>query len=293
MERFIGETLRSVAAQTHEDYEVIVIDDGSTDRTMEVVREVAGQGGLRNLRTIAGEQRGVSAARNAGLQQAAGEYVVFLDGDDLLERTALERFEAALSGNRAPAALGRIQRVDLAGRAMPSPDNRSLMPQRHQLEALLRKNFVVNGGALAIRTENAAAAGGYDTGLRYGEDWEFWCRLALQGDFAVVDGAPVLSYRQVPSGANVQAQGSAFALSLPCLQRILQNPAMRDRYGLRLHWLIRQRQIDIFWSGVRGQLQLGNRFRGIATGLLGMMLYPDTILRPKLALRFMRSLDRR
>lgn len=290
MAAFVEETLQSLVAQTTRDFETIVVDDGSTDATMGIVCNVGKD--LPILHTLGGPQRGVSAARNAGLAAAAGRNVVFLDGDDLLAPCALERFQSELDTSDAPAVLGGIVRISADGAALPSPDNRTLAPKRGQLRALLKKNFVVNGGALAIRTAAARAAGGYDTTLKYGEDWEFWCRLALQGEFALLGGGPVLSYRQVASGANVRAQGNAFALGMPCILALRRNPEMRKRFGPRLAWLLRQRQIDIFWSGVRGQFQFGHRLRGGLMSFAGLLFYPDSILRPQLAVRFVKSLRR-
>ena len=94
--RLIGETLRSVAAQTYPNIETVVIDDGSTDDTQAVIAGFP----VMSLRT---DGVGAAAARNAGLDAASGDFVMFLDSDDLLEPDAIE----ALISTQADVAIGR------------------------------------------------------------------------------------------------------------------------------------------------------------------------------------------
>jgi glycosyltransferase involved in cell wall biosynthesis len=289
--RFVGATLESLRAQTQGAFEAIVIDDGSTDATAEIVGRAAADD--PRIRLIPGAAKGVSLARNAGMAAARADTVLFLDADDLLRPDALARFLDALAARpEAVAALGGVARVSEDGRALPGADNRDLARGDDQLAALLRKNYVVNGGALAIRRARAVEAGGYDPALAYGEDWEFWCRLLALGPLEVLPGAPVLDYRQISSGANYRARGSALALGIPCLRRVAGNPTLRARYGARLGRLLRARRIDIFWSGVRSEYQFGHRARALLLAAAGLALYPDTLARPGLALRFVRSIAR-
>lgn len=77
-EHYIASTLRSVLAQTYPDYEVIVVDDGSTDHSLQACKEVRSD----KIRVVQQVNQGVSAARNKGIELAAGEYICFLDADD-------------------------------------------------------------------------------------------------------------------------------------------------------------------------------------------------------------------
>ncbi|MEM9232252.1 MAG: glycosyltransferase family A protein [Pseudomonadota bacterium] len=285
---YIGQTLTSLAAQQVA-FEAIVINDGSSDTTAEVVAAHSAKDPRFTL--IEGPAKGVSAARNAGFEQTSAPWVLYLDADDLLTADALGRF-IDTAENAPVAALGGVSRISEDGSALPGDSNLDLVPQRDHLSALLRKNFVVNGGALLIRRSVIEEVGGYDTSLAYGEDWEFWCRLAERGDFATVPGGAVLLYRQLPGGANYQARGSVFARNVPCLRKIADNPSMRARLGGRLSSILRARQIDIFWSGVRSEFQFGTRARALTIALGGLFLYPDSVARPKLALRFLRSILR-
>lgn len=289
--RFVGATLESLLRQRAGDFEAIVIDDGSTDDTAEIVRRASASDA--RIRLIAGPAKGVSAARNAGFAEARGRIVLFLDADDLLHSDALGRFAETLdAAPDAVAALAGVSRIAEDGAPLPANDNRALAAGPDPLAQLLRKNFIVNGGALAIRRSAVEATGGYDPGLVYGEDWEFWCRVLELGPLAIVPGAPLLDYRQIASGANYRSRGSLFALKVPCLSAIASRPSLRARYGRRLGRLLRQRRIDIFWSGVRSEFQFGSRLKALALGATGLVLFPDSFARPELALRFARSLKR-
>lgn len=95
-ERYLGECLASVLAQSMGDFEVLVIDDGSTDGSLAVAREAAKTDD--RVRVFHQENRGVCAARNRGLEEARGEFVTFVDGDDLLMPDALEQMLGASAG---------------------------------------------------------------------------------------------------------------------------------------------------------------------------------------------------
>ncbi|MBO9445912.1 glycosyltransferase [Ruegeria sp. R14_0] len=291
MERFIAETLDSVCRQSAPSFEVICLDDGSTDSTREIIEGFVRRDARFSVRS--GPAKGVSAARNLGLSLAQAPLVLFLDADDLLHPDALRLYSQALSSSGAVAALSGVQRISIQGDEMRGTDNRLLVPEQDQLAALLRKNFVVNGGALALRTDVARQVGGYDTSLTNGEDWEFWCRAALIGPFHVMEGPALLYYRQVASGANFKTRAPAFARRVASIEKVAANPAMQQRFGPKLRRLLRARQIDVFWSGVRNQYQYGRKPRALFEGVCGMFMYPDSVLRPKLIWRFMRSLDRR
>lgn len=288
-EKFLPETLRSLANQTFDDFEVIVVDDGSTDGTAALAQ------GEKSypISLLTGPAKGVSAARNFGLKHAKGAWIVFLDADDLLVENGLARFAQTLSENpKAVCALAGIARIAEDGSALPSDDNRDLARVDDPMAVLLRKNFIVNGAALAIRRDALAQSGGFDETLTYGEDWELWCRILSLGPMVIVEGDRLVAYRQVGSGANYKAREDAFARNVACLDRIAVNPTLRAQYGRSLDKAMRARRIDVFWSGVRSELQFGTKWRAVLLGLGGLCLYPDTALRPSLAMRFVRSMRR-
>ncbi len=259
----IGETIASLLAQSHSDWAMVVVDDGSTDATTCAV------GGLPDprIRLIRQENAGVAAARNRGLAalDAGCGAVLFLDGDDILAPDALARLAAAL--DRAPeavAAYGAYAYVtEDAARVTetrPGP-----FPAGDILEILLVRNLFANGGHLLIRREVIAAAGMFRAGIAYGEDWEYWIRIALQGPFAVVPGAtPLLLVRQRAAGAyrRMAADPAMFA---PCMAAIFGNPALAGRFGAAGLARIRRRtEAENAWIVGREMLRHGSGRAGLA-----------------------------
>ena len=106
-QQYISETLDSLDAQTLRDVEVLVVDDGSTDDTAEVVLAYAETHPF--VRLVRQENSGVSSARNHGLREAGGKYILFLDSDDTLTPSSLRSFVDALEDTGADAAIGRLQ----------------------------------------------------------------------------------------------------------------------------------------------------------------------------------------
>jgi len=107
-EKYIAETLKSLQAQSFKDFEVIIVNDGSTDNTQKIIDSFDDD----RIKSVVQENAGVSAARNRGIKEATGEYVCFLDADDLYEKNSLEGFYNCAKENDADLVLGRIKRFD-------------------------------------------------------------------------------------------------------------------------------------------------------------------------------------
>ena len=179
--RFLGEAIESALAQTHPRLEVLVVDDGSTDDS----RDVAARYSVRLLEQ---ENAGVARARNRGANEARGELVVFLDADDVLEPSFVERCWSALATAPADVAYAYTQ-MQLFG------DEDAVFASRefHGPE-LLRNNFVPV--TCLLRRDVFLAAGGFDPRFRAYEDWELWLRLFARGHRGVLVPEPLLRYRR-------------------------------------------------------------------------------------------------
>jgi hypothetical protein len=226
--RFVGECLASVRAQTLTDWECIVVDDGSTDGTAERVREEADP----RVRLIVQPNRGVSAARNAGLAAAQGEYALFLDADDFLHREALERLSGALQAHRqAVAAYGTAWVIFEDGRPYPQkPLQRRAFRSGDLLAELLAGETFLLVGTTLVRSGAARAETGFRTDLRLSEDWEFWCRIAARGEFRFIGAEPEVSYLRMRSASASRVLAPAWENHLRSVEAVLRNPALSSRF---------------------------------------------------------------
>jgi glycosyltransferase involved in cell wall biosynthesis len=180
--RLLVETLDSVCAQTCRDYEIIVVDDGSGDDTRQLVTTYSDQLVYHRI-----DHAGVSAARNAGLDLACGEYVAFLDSDDLWEPRFLERMMDAL--DTAPEA--GFGYCDYATFSARGTEQAAYLPPRQKVNgsifSLLLETDFLSTGTLLIRRACFAWAGGFDLTLAVAQDWDLWLRLARACNAVYVD----------------------------------------------------------------------------------------------------------
>jgi glycosyltransferase involved in cell wall biosynthesis len=193
--RFLAAAVESALAQTHRDTEVVVVDDGSDDETDEVARSFGSR-----IRHLAQENAGVAAARNAGLAVATGELCLFLDADDLLLPTAVERLARAADGaGDRLCVMGYRTFVD-------SPDETTFAsalppPGATAFPHLVHDNFGPPHVFLAP-TAMLRAIGGFDPAFRGCEDWHCWLRLAIAGARVVAVPEIGALYRDTPGSAS-------------------------------------------------------------------------------------------
>lgn len=243
-EAFVGEAIESVLRQSVSDWELIVVDDGSTDATAGVVDGFTDP----RIHLIRQENAGVSVARNRGIAVAHGAYLAFLDADDRLRRTALERLSAGFEG--APnvcVAYGNASLIDVSGESF-GPDTRpvfGLRPSGYVLPELLARNLI-SIGALLVRARCLADCGGFRVGIRMGQDWEMWCRLATLGDFQFIGHEPVMEYRIRPDSVS-RVAGSSVKEHLPEIDAVFTNPQITRLFTKReLNRLRRKRESDAY-----------------------------------------------
>jgi glycosyltransferase involved in cell wall biosynthesis len=199
-EATIDETLRSVRAQTHARLEIIVVDDGSRDCTIDAVFAHAAVDPRVSVMRQA--NAGVAAARNLGWRSATADLIAFVDADDLWAPAKIARQLEALDagGGRAGLAYTWYARID------PDSHVTSLThrpnAQGQVLQDIFRGNFIGNGSAALIRRAVLEEVGGFDPGLRAQgaqgcEDFSIYFRIAERHDFALV-AEPLTGYRTLP-----------------------------------------------------------------------------------------------
>jgi glycosyltransferase involved in cell wall biosynthesis len=250
---YIGATIRSVLAQTHQDWTMTIVDDGSTDDTGAIAAEFNDP----RIRVIRQCNAGVSAARNRGLAETHAEAVSFLDADDCLSPDALALLAAALDADPAAiAAVGPYTRVPGARRIRPPASGDLLRP-------LLIQNLFANGGHLLIRRSALDRAGTFLTNLHYGEDWEYWIRLATLGSFAATRSrAPLLFVRERHGGAylDMATRPESF---VPCMDSIFRSSVLSAHFGAVTLGRIRGRaEAENDWIIGRELIRHGRRTEG-------------------------------
>jgi glycosyltransferase involved in cell wall biosynthesis len=175
-EQYIGAALDSVVRQTWSDWEVVVVDDGSTDDTKAVVQRYSDP-----VRYVYQENRGQPPARNRGIRAARGEYIAFLDADDLWHPEKLARQMSRLKAN--PSAKWCYSDAfffeSASGQVLHAVSQRQSLQEGDIFQALLLGNFILSPTPV-VHHEVFEAVGHFneDPALRNGEDWAMWLRIA-------------------------------------------------------------------------------------------------------------------
>jgi glycosyltransferase involved in cell wall biosynthesis len=174
--KYVGETVDSVLGQTFHDFEYLVVDDGSMDNSLDIMKVHVRDD--PRFRLIQGEHRGTSAARNTGIREAKGEYIAFLDGDDRWHPKFLEQQLRLIQS--LPPDVGVVfcrSRIVL--------ENGTLVFFQWQRagrydfdDMLVNSNPARNTSSLLIRKSCFADVGVFDEELRYCEDLDMWLRIA-------------------------------------------------------------------------------------------------------------------
>ncbi len=190
---YVGQTVRSVFAQSFCDYEVIVVDDGSTDNTKEVL---AAFGNAPNFRYHYQPNSGRSTARNQGFTLAQGDFILFLDSDDLLFPEALTQLYGAAQSSGAGMIVGQVQFANeqLEKLWLLKPSRETCLKGRLTYPSLITGRFVLLPGAVLLRRECVQKLAGFDRTLEPCEDYDFYLRVALVCELNCIE-AKVLQYR--------------------------------------------------------------------------------------------------
>jgi glycosyltransferase involved in cell wall biosynthesis len=255
-EQWIRRAIDSVLDQSNSNWSMVIVDDGSSDATAEIAGAITDQ----RVRLVRQANGGVSAARNRGMNEVLHgcvDALIFLDADDWLAPDAFARLSAVLeSSPGSVGAVGAALHVDTGHHHVP--------PSGDILERFLA--FPRFGtGAVLLRLSAVQAAGGFDSRLTFGEDWEFLVRIALQGSFVTTeDDAPVLFHQPNPGGLFRRHSGDPAAYA-PCMQTVFGNPALLARLGRsRLDKLRRRADANNAWAIGRELIRDGRPCEGKA-----------------------------
>jgi len=215
----IGRALASIAAQTIPPREVIVVDDGSDDDSVERVKAMAGRMGPVRLRLFTQPNRGAGAARNRAVAVAAGTWLAFLDADDEWLPAKLERSLAeTVADGLVMSSHNLLNVAPDGGESYNDSRARWLRDPADPYRTLFLRGFISSSTVL-VRREALVAAGGFDETLRSAQDYEMWLAvLAEAGDRFRTFADPLLRYTLAPDGITSRIDRKV-ACSLAILRR--------------------------------------------------------------------------
>jgi len=193
--RYIAEAIESVLAQSYHDYEIIVVDDGSTDNTKEVLRPY-----MDRIRYFYKENGGVSSARNRGIQEARGEYIAFLDADDLWLPEKLKLQIEIMEQHPDFAMIHTdIKVIDVNGTLLKESANKRRQSHNGMVFEEFFKTYrsLVMMSSALIRKSSIESMGLFDESLSVSEDYDFFLRFFWNYPVYLLD-EPLVKYRITP-----------------------------------------------------------------------------------------------
>ncbi len=193
VEKTIQETIQSIQQQTFSDFELIVINDGSTDGTLDVINSIQDP----RLKVFSYENAGLPEARNRGIDRSSGGFITFIDADDLWTPDKLELQLAALQ-KHPEAGLVYSWTSFMSSEGKEFSKDVPVFFEGNVYPQLLVGNFINSGSNAMLRREAIESVGKFDASLRSIEDWEYWLRVAAKWSFALVPKYQIL-YRQSSS----------------------------------------------------------------------------------------------
>ncbi|HET7010124.1 MAG TPA: glycosyltransferase [Anaerolineales bacterium] len=224
-DRYLAAAVESALAQTHAELEVIIVDDGSTDQTAAIAHGFTD----RRVRILSQDNRGLPAARNAGIDGSWGRFITFLDADDLFLPNKISLLLDALQMSpEGGLAAGQAIPIDEAGQPAGTLFDRGLPEDGADL--LLGNPLHV--GSVLLRRSWLETVGGFDESLHSYEDWDLWLRLARAGCPMRWIAQPVSLYRfhsrQMTRDGNQMTQAN-----LAVLEKIFTDPDLPEVWTRR------------------------------------------------------------
>ena len=248
--RYVCEAVDSVFAQTYKDYEIIIIDDGSTDNTRETLKKYGDR-----IQYIYQKNMGPPAAMNTGVRRAKGEYYVILGDDDALMPDMLERQVEVMDRNPDVAFVcGGVHFMDGSGQIYKT--SRDGRHREKTFKSLLFDNFVWHLTAV-VRRKVSEEMGHFDENLATTHDHDLWIRMAIKYRFEYTD-APLAKFRRHPGNYS-----KGLNLHLKDHLAILDKPAVRGQLT-RQEWVkfraVNYYRFGMFYARMGEYLKAGSNY---------------------------------
>jgi len=259
--RYLPAAIESVLGQSHPHREILVVDDGSTDESLEVLRRYGDR-----IRWFQQSRQGVSAARNRGIHESHGAFVAFLDSDDLWYREKLARQLVAFDRPSVGMVYCGRQLIDGEGQWLQTQQPRHNGWLLKEI-ALLRWAQAPGGSTALVRRACFDRIGLFDPALSTSADWDLWRRLACAYEIQVVP-EPLVSYRQHASAMHRNVE--LFERDMLCaFSRMFEDPAAAS-----IHSLKRRCYSNLYVMLAGAYFQTGRWDRSLAYAWRSLVTWP-------------------
>ncbi|MBX3358471.1 MAG: glycosyltransferase [Phycisphaeraceae bacterium] len=192
---YLPETLDSIHAQTHRDFDLIIVNDGSTEpHSLRLLADLERDG----YRVVHKPNGGLGSARNAGFHAARSKWIIPIDGDDLAHPTMVEKLLGAIKRGDPVGGLASVSPMFVSFTDRHENLVSGYAPMAFDRDLLLARNIAGPGGGSILDRQAVLDVGGYDEWLTSYEDWDMWCRLAKTGRRGVALPEFLLYYRLRP-----------------------------------------------------------------------------------------------
>lgn len=207
MEHYLSQCIESIIAQTHRALEIIIVNDGSSDRSLDIAHDLARKDS--RIVVIDKPNGGVSSARNEGIERMQGSYVTFVDADDSIHPTYIENLLADAQATDADIVstpkhlLGDAERQDFLDATIPVAASASVFTRTEALTALYNGRLEKgNNGCQLYKTEIITSNDiRFDSQMAIGEDFDFLARAIISARCIAVDNRRLYYYRANPTSA--------------------------------------------------------------------------------------------
>lgn len=248
-EKYLRETLRSVLAQTYKDFEVLIVDDGSPDRSPVICQEFAAKD--VRFHVLSKQNGGVSSARNYGLERAKGKYIAFLDGDDCIDAPMYERMIQALEEHSADIVGCRVCKEQHYNPQRHEEASRRFLLSDVPREFLSKKGYFIDSSLNKVYRRELIGGLRFDETISYSEDKLFVVEAFLRARRIVL--LPDVFYHYIQHGDSLSWQ---------------------DTYSVwDGNYRVNKKIYEMFQNDIREKLLRESAFRGYIKSIIALLRY--------------------
>ncbi len=216
---FIEKTLLSVGQQSFNNAELIIVDDGSTDSSAEIIKKISSKSScsiLKNLKIVTQKNGGVASARNHGINEAKGEWLSFIDQDDIWLPEKLERQVEVLKGTNASFCYTAFSRFYADGREVVKKNGSD--DRNKSLRLLISGKLFIPPSTVLVKKETAKVEGGFNSDFIPSDEWDFFLRILEKYD-AVYCPEVLVKFRSHPTSTAKTQKRKIFEAQLKVIDR--------------------------------------------------------------------------